>query len=113
MAKRRTKDQKRRATERRLEQRSHQPVQSSIQTSEVLRQAEPAVSTPSSTQSASELAAVLARAGKSKVVTTEDPANMRRFFGFDPQLLYRDLTRTIIISAIILVLLVVFSRLSF
>lgn len=116
MAKRRTKDQKRRATERRLEQRTHQPMREESKTSPATLMSaagsSPAVSSGGAPV-ASELARVLAQAGKSKVETSENTASLQRFFGFDPQLIYRDLRRTIIISCIILVLLVVFSRLSF
>ncbi len=111
MAKRRTKDQKRRTAERKVEQRMLQSTKAEFRTTV----SEPiSTQTPlNSNQAATQLAEVLAKAGQHREVKSEDTASAQRLFGFDVRLLYRDLTKTIITSLVILVLLVVFSRLSF
>lgn len=111
MSKRRTRDQKRRTAEKKKVQQFHSPTITSVPQAQSAVQNTPIISSEGRT--AHDLAQVLARAEQSQVKKQEESSDLRRFFGFDPQLLYRDLAKTSIISIVILVLLVVFSRLSF
>ncbi len=115
MSKQRTKEQKQRAKQRRLLGLNQQP--STQGTGQQVQTIEPKAITsgvPTSTRTS------IFSEALSKAVTNQSTAakptpglDLQTFFGFDPKLIYRDLTKTIIISVIILVLLVVFSRLPF
>lgn len=115
MAKRRTKEEKRRALQRRQERVVAQGIKNiseNVQVRSTTQQSVESIAT-SRNNTASDLAAVLAQAKNSAIANSNNDTQLQRFFGFNPQLLYRDLARTIMISAVILILLVVFSRLSF
>lgn len=121
MAKQRTREQKQRALQRRQQQaQSNQssllatPKQSAI-VREVSKPDQVGTLSGHSSFSAALSQTLQKRTGQS-VGTSESmqpTLDLQQFFGFNPRLIYADLTKTIVVSAVLLVLLLVFSWLVF
>ena len=111
----RTKKQKKKALQRRQQQLSQlQTTQGGVAQSAQITQINVTAPVPAKSSTG------LFSDALTKVVSqqqTQKPApsslDLQSFFGFDPKLIYQDLTKTMIISVGILILLVVFSRLPF
>jgi hypothetical protein len=121
MAKQRTREQKQRALQRRQQQaQANGPSLSSVpKQSAIVREVAPSEPVGTFSKQSSFSAALSQTLQKrtepssSSTQSTTPNLDLQQFFGFNPRLIYADLTKTIVVSAVLLVLLLVFSWLVF
>lgn len=121
MAKQRTREQKQRALERRRQQTQANPssLQATSKQSAIVREIskpEPVGTLSGQSSFSAALSQTLQKRTGQSVSTSESmqpTLDLQQFFGFNPRLIYADLTKTVVVSAVLLVLLLVFSWLVF